>query len=273
MPMRFTSLALISAVVVAGSLAVYGLGRSPATTIALPAAPASPAMGGEAQLSDNGGSLPPNHPPIDTGSMNGALPPNHPPIDMGSMNGALPPNHPPIDTGSMNGGALPPNHPSIGGAVSPQGSLAPAEGDSPAIVWRAPDAWQKAANPNAMRLATYRVPGGVEVSVSRAGGSTEANIQRWIAQFEDLARDTRAEKIVHGLQVVTVDIAGTYVGGGMTMGGPAEPKHDWAMMGAIVESGDPPYFFKMTGPAAAVLAAHPAFDRFVESVAPRSASR
>jgi hypothetical protein len=241
MPMRFTSLALISAVVVAGSLAVYGLGRSPATTIALPAAPASPAMGGEAQLSDNGGSLPPNHPPI--------------------------------DTGSMNGGALPPNHPSIGGAVSPQGSLAPAEGDSPAIVWRAPDAWQKAANPNAMRLATYRVPGGVEVSVSRAGGSTEANIQRWIAQFEDLARDTRAEKIVHGLQVVTVDIAGTYVGGGMTMGGPAEPKHDWAMMGAIVESGDPPYFFKMTGPAAAVLAAHPAFDRFVESVAPRSASR
>jgi hypothetical protein len=256
--MRFTSLALISAVIVAGSLAVYGLGRSPATTIALPAAPATPAMGGEAQLSDNGGGLPPNHPPIDMGSMNG---------------GALPPNHPPIDMGSMNGGALPPNHPSIGGGVSPQGPLPPDNSDPPAIVWKMPDAWQQTPNPNAMRLATYRVPGGLEVSVSRAGGSTEANIQRWIAQFEDLDRDTRAEKIVHGLQVVTVDIAGTYVGGGMTMGGPAEPKHDWAMMGAIVESGGPPYFFKMTGPAGAVVAAHSAFDRFLESVAPRSASR
>jgi len=240
MPIRFTSLALISAVAVAGSLAVYGLGRSSGTTMALPAAAAAPAVGGVGEPSENGG--------------------------------ALPPNHPPIDMGSMNGGALPPNHPSIGGALSPQGSLAPAEGDPPAIVWKMPDTWQQAPNPNAMRLATYRVPGGVEVSVSRAGGSTEANIQRWIAQFEDLHRDTRAEKIVHGLQVVTVDIAGTYVGGGMTMGGPAEPKHDWAMMGAIVESGGAPYFFKMTGPAGAVHAAQPVFDRFLESVAPTSSS-
>jgi hypothetical protein len=241
MPIRFTSLALVSTVVAAGCLAIYGIGRSPAATVPLTAAPLTPATGGGGQLSENGG--------------------------------ALPPNHPPIDMGSMNGGALPPNHPSIGGGVSPQGPLPPDNSDPPAIVWKMPDAWQQTPNPNAMRLATYRVPGGLEVSVSRAGGSTEANIQRWIAQFEDLDRDTRAEKIVHGLQVVTVDIAGTYVGGGMTMGGPAEPKHDWAMMGAIVESGGPPYFFKMTGPAGAVVAAHSAFDRFLESVAPRSASR
>ncbi len=258
MPIRFTSLAPIAGVVVAGSLAVYGLGRSPAAVIAIPAAPATPAMNGGGELSDNAGALPPNHPPIDMGSMNG---------------GALPPNHPPIDMGSMNGGALPPNHPSIGGAISPQGSLAPAAGDAPAIVWKMPDAWQQTPNPNAMRLATYRVPGGVEVSVSRAGGSIDANIQRWIDQFEDLVRDTRAEKMVHGLRVVTVDIAGTYVGGGMTMGGPVDPKHDWAMVGAIVESRSPPYFFKMTGPAAAVHAARPALDGFLGSVAPTSPSR
>ena len=240
MPIRFTSLALVSTVVAAGCLAIYGIGRSPAATVPLTAAPLTPATGGGGQLSENGG--------------------------------ALPPNHPPIDMGSMNGGALPPNHPPIGGAASLQGSLPPADSDPPAVVWKAPDGWQEGPNPNAMRIATYLVPGGVEVSVSRAGGSTDANIQRWIAQFQDLARDTRAEKTVHGLQVITVDIAGTYVGGGMTMGGPADRKRDWAMGGAIVESRSPPYFFKMTGPAAAVHAARPVFDRFLDSVAPASPS-
>lgn len=81
-----------------------------------------------------------------------------------------------------------------------------------------------------MRLATYRTPTGVEASVSRAGGATEANIQRWISQFDDIGPEGRAEKTVHGIHVVTVDVTGTYVGGGMSMGGPTETKHDWAML-------------------------------------------
>ena len=112
-------------------------------------------------------------------------------------------------------------------------------------------------------------PGGVEISVSRAGGGTEANIQRWIGQFDNTGREGRVEKTVHGLHVVTVDVAGTYVGGGMAMGGgAAEAKPDWALVGAIVESVSPPYFFKMTGPAAAVRAARPAFDRLVDHLTP-----
>ncbi len=177
---------------------------------------------------------------------------------------AAAPDLPPLDNGEM----LPPNHPPIGGAASPHGALPAAADEVPALVWKMPDAWQAASNPNAMRLATYRAPGGVEVSVARAGGATEANIQRWIAQFDDVGREARAEKTVHGLHVVTVDINGTYVGGGMSMGGPANPKHDWSMVGAIVESASPSYFFKMTGPAAAVRAARPVFDRFVDSIVP-----
>jgi hypothetical protein len=148
------------------------------------------------------------------------------------------------------------------------GSLPSASHDPPALVWKAPGTWQDAPNPNAMRLATYRVPGGVEVTVSRAGGETEANIQRWVAQFDDVGHEGRAEKTVHGLHVVTVDIGGTYVGGGTSMGGPAEPKADWAMVGAIVESRSPSYFFKMTGPAAGVRAARASFDHFLEGLAP-----
>jgi hypothetical protein len=165
-------------------------------------------------------------------------------------------------------GMLPPNHPPIGAARSPHGSLPPTADEAPALAWKMPANWQDASNPNAMRLATYRAPGGVEVSISRAGGATEANIQRWISQFDDAGREGRVEKTVHGLHIVTVDIAGTYVGGGMAMGGPAEPKHGWAMVGAIVESRSPSYFFKMTGPASAVRASRAAFDRLLDGITP-----
>lgn len=164
--------------------------------------------------------------------------------------------------------ALPPDHPPIGAAAPPYGSLPSATTDPPALVWKMPAVWQDAANPNAMRLATYHAPGGVEVAVSRAGGSTEANIQRWIAQFDGVGHDGRVERTVRGLHVVTVEVSGTYAGGGMAMGAPAEPKPDWAMVGSIVETRSPSYFFKMTGPAAAVRAARPVFDRFIDGVTP-----
>jgi hypothetical protein len=170
---------------------------------------------------------------------------------------------------SENGEALPPDHPPIGGEASPHGSMPSAGDDAPALLWKMPATWQEAPNPNSMRLATYRAPGGVEVTVSRAGGETEANIQRWIAQFDGAGREWgQVEKTVHGLHVVTVDITGTYVGGGANMGGPAEPKPSWTMVGSVVESRSPSYFFKMTGPAAAVHGARPAFDRLVDGISP-----
>ena len=181
----------------------------------------------------------------------------------------LPPNHPSIGEGTTPAGAaLPPDHPAIAGGGSLHGSMASAASEAPAIVWKMPSGWQEQPNPNAMRLATYRAPGGVEVSVSRAGGSTDANIQRWIAQFDDVGRDARTEKSVHGVHVVAVDVTGTYVGSGMMMGPDSAARPGWAMVGAIVEGQGLPYFFKMMGPAAAVLAAHPAFDRLVDGISP-----
>jgi hypothetical protein len=163
---------------------------------------------------------------------------------------------------------LPPNHPPIGTATSPLGASAPAMSEDPAIAWKMPKGWQEAPSPNTMRLTTYRTPGGAEVSVSRAGGATQENIERWIAQFVHIGREARAEKVVRGLHVVTVDVTGTFLGGGMSSGAPAAARSEWAMVGAIVESPGLPYFFKMTGPAAAVRAARPALDRLVDSIAP-----
>ena len=199
-------------------------------------------------------------------SMRMAIPDDVRPSESGDT---LPPDHPPIgDVTSPRGSMLPPDHPAIAAGGSPHGSMASPANEAPAMVWKMPSGWQEQPNPNAMRLATYRAPGGVEVSVSRAGGSTDANIQRWIGQFDDVGRDARSEKTVRGLHVVTVDVTGTFVGGGMTLGADPAARPGWAMVGAIVEGRGLPYFFKMMGPAAAVLAAHPAFDRLVDGISP-----
>ncbi len=177
--------------------------------------------------------------------------------------------------------------PSAPGAPSPPGAALPpaAQGqrppeaarpnDSPTITWKVPNGWQPAPSPNGMRLATYDVTdsaGGehAEVSVSRAGGSTDANIQRWQGQFADAPEGRRAEKNVRGLPVTLVEINGTYSAGGMMPGSaPASPHPGWSLVAAIVQTSATSYFFKMIGPAAKVRAARASFDALVDSFSPQ----
>jgi len=175
-----------------------------------------------------------------------------------------------------HGGALPPNHPPIGASPGSAPALPPSGDEAAAIAWKAPDAWQTAPNPSTMRLATYKIPAakgdadGAELAISRAGGAKEANIQRWIGQFDEAGKDSRVEKTVRGMKITIVDVGGTYLGGGM-MGAPGAgsgPKKGWALLGAIVETPGMPYFFKMTGPATTVRAARPAFDKMIDGIAP-----
>jgi hypothetical protein len=175
---------------------------------------------------------------------------------------------------------LPPGHPQVNGA-DPSGASAPAAMQPSAppgqehgatITWTVPSDWQTVPNPSAMRVATYRVPGdGAEMAVARAGGTTDANIERWRGQFAGAADDKpkRTEKTVHGLKVTIVELAGTYTAMGMMPGAaPGEPHTGWALLAAIVEAPGFPYFFKLVGPAAAVRAARPHFDGLVASISP-----
>jgi len=107
------------------------------------------------------------------------------------------------DIPDMSGGTesqqLPPNHPPIGGAMGnhAQGGAAagamPTAGDMgpAAIAWTAPAEWKVLPNASSMRLATYGVGNGAELTVVRAGGTTEANIERWSGQFDGSARTAR----------------------------------------------------------------------------------
>ncbi len=147
----------------------------------------------------------------------------------------------------------------------------PAPLDEPATLsWKMPADWQEAPNPSPMRLATYHVPGGAEMSVARAGGSTEANIQRWLSQFDNAGVDTREERTIRGLHVTLVQVAGTYEPSRMMMAGSTPQAHPgWALLGAIVETPGSPYFFKLVGPATAIKSARGSFDKLLASLTPR----
>jgi hypothetical protein len=185
-----------------------------------------------------------------------------------SMEGLDEGSHAAVDERS---GVLPPNHPPIGGGSQARPSTSAARDEAPALAWTAPGSWDVAPNASSMRLATYRLRAPVgdasslEVTVTRAGGTPEANLDRWVGQFDKAGLDTRATRFVDGLRVSTLEVSGTYEGG-MTSAGTDEAHPGWAMLGAIVETNGLPYFFKMVGPVAAVRAARPAFDGVLNSI-------
>jgi hypothetical protein len=117
-----------------------------------------------------------------------------------------------------------------------------------------------------MRLATYRVPRAAgdtedaELSVTQAGGSVGANADRWVGQFDAASQKTakRSTRNVGTLTVTLVEVQGKFEGGMGKDGGAG-----WALLGAIVETPGMPHFFKLTGPAKTVLAAHAEFDGMI----------
>jgi hypothetical protein len=124
-----------------------------------------------------------------------------------------------------------------------------------------------------MRVATLEVPAAPssepgELAVfyfgQGQGGGVDANVQRWIAQFEKPESKTRKEK-VNGLQVTRVEVTGTYT----SSMGPMAPKTDkpgYQLLGAIVEGPQGAVFFKLTGPKQTVSKAAPDFEKLVKSV-------
>jgi hypothetical protein len=152
---------------------------------------------------------------------------------------------------------------------------APAAGHE--VVWDAPASWEKGTNTSPMRKATYRIPKAAgdtedtELTVTVAGGSSSANVDRWVGQFAAGATVDKKERTVGSVKVTVVEIKGTFSGGG-GMGAPgmaAQPasKEHFTMLGAIATGGgEDSTFFKMVGPDKTVKAARPDFDKLVDSL-------
>lgn len=149
----------------------------------------------------------------------------------------------------------------------------PASGE---LTWDTPASFKKVANPSAMRKATFEAPKvgsdaeAPTMSVIVAGGGVDANIDRWVGQFDESAKETlqKDKKTVGPYEVTIVQMKGTFSGGGGMMGAPSTPQTGWALLGAVVVVGQDLWFFKMTGPAASVDAARADFDKLVDSLHP-----
>jgi hypothetical protein len=131
-----------------------------------------------------------------------------------------------------------------------------------------------------MRAAQYRLSGEAGAATlaiyhfGSGGGGVQANIDRWVGQFEGpdggsvrQQAETTVKK-VDGVKVHLVDVAGTYSpGAGM---GAGQSREGQRMLGAIAKAPGGLVFFKLLGPEKTVTAHEKRFNEFVSTFRPGS---
>ena len=151
------------------------------------------------------------------------------------------------------------------------------------LKWTAPSQWQPQGQ-RPMRAATYAVPAapGDKVAGECAvyyfgqgqGGGVDANIDRWIGQFQQPGGkpSKSVAKIghttVHGLKVTTLDVSGAYTGMGGPSMQPGAPAAGYRLLAAIAEGPKGSIFIKFTGPAKTVEANRAQFEKMVQTLQP-----
>ena len=143
------------------------------------------------------------------------------------------------------------------------------------ITWLIPSGWTTLP-PRQTRVATYQVASadgltepaecGVFYFGSDKGGSVEANIERWVGQFEGGGEPSRSSKEVNGLQVELVQIGGAYLSPGGPMIQSQGEKDNFRLLGAIVSGPQGPVYFKLTGPEKTVRDAEKNFTALINSL-------
>ena len=157
------------------------------------------------------------------------------------------------------------------------------------VLYDIPKGWLEEKPSGEMRKAQYKWPGtgkatDAEMAVfffPGTGGSVEANVDRWFGQFlQPDGSSTKAKAEikqidVNGLAVTIVHVAGTYMKpkSPMMMGGPFDELKDYALLAAIVETANGPWFFKTTGPEKTIARWRSSFDTFTQSLRMAGESR
>ena len=148
-----------------------------------------------------------------------------------------------------------------------------------ALSFKAPGTWKKETPKSSMRQAQMKIdpaagddePAELVVTAFPGGaGGVEANVDRWEKQFIDADKKTPKAKVEKkkglNVDVTRVDITGRYVAPIMPGQAGRNDKPNYRLLGAIVQTPDMGYFFKLTGPDKTVSAASKGFDGLIESM-------
>lgn len=141
------------------------------------------------------------------------------------------------------------------------------------IVVTKPTSWKSVTPKSNIIQYEFRAPAegdlSSRVTIMSATGGIDANITRWIGQFEGLKKeDAKIEKKEVGKTTThIVELEGTYkesMGGPFAPGGGTKKLENHAMLGAILELEDgSTVFIKMTGPKKIVAEERDAFRDMV----------
>ncbi len=143
------------------------------------------------------------------------------------------------------------------------------------LTFTRPEKWESVPTVSAMRKAQLKINDAEKKTSAEVvffhfgasnGGGVQANVERWFRQFDGPREKINAkteETKVGAHKVTYVQAEGTFNSG--MPGGPTTPMKDYALRGAIIESGEGDVFVKMTGPAALVKASEANFKKMVES--------
>jgi hypothetical protein len=146
--------------------------------------------------------------------------------------------------------------------------------------FKVPAGWVEEQRTSSMRVAQYKLPrapgDGEDASLvlyyfgPGQGGSTQANIDRWIGQMKQedgsTAQGAKDEHLVaNGLKVTTVDVSGTYVAETAPGSGTFHNKPAYRLRAAVVETPNGSYFVKLVGPEKTVAQWNDSFLSYVNS--------
>jgi hypothetical protein len=138
------------------------------------------------------------------------------------------------------------------------------------FAFKLPAPWTQAQNTGMMTKAILNYPaeGGAPLELKMydfggPSGGVEANIQRWISQFDGTPEVKKEELTFGETKVILLSASGTYLDG--MPGGPKTPKLDSTLLGAILAGADTNVFIKMAGPKAAIAKAQEDFKKLVVS--------
>jgi hypothetical protein len=150
------------------------------------------------------------------------------------------------------------------------------------LLLEAPTGWKRVQPKSGIVETEFAIPSAGDMAPGRmtvmgAGGSVQANVDRWYGQFAQpdgsATKDKATTKTIKlaGCTVTMVDVAGIYkdMPGGPFAGGKTVERPDYRMLAAIVETPEAgSHFIKFYGPAATVAKQADGFRTMIEGIVP-----